>query len=278
MTPALADRRWRLDGAQRPAARALVRRRGRPRCGTTGHWSCDLDLDPGDRPRPGAGDIGPAAAAAIRSGAAPGLGGHRGRLGGDGPGPRAETWRPGQPGTATRVLAGLTSSGGGMVAAATMSLPERAEAGPQLRLPLRLDPRPVLHRAGRGRRRARTACSTTRSRFVADRAPGRRPRPQARLHGDRRPGARTSGAAAQLPGYPGRRRTRSATGSTSQFQLDALGRGAAAVRGGGPAMTTWTAGTGGRPRSAVDGHQGPAGATRTPGCGNSTTGAGPTPG
>ena len=47
------------------------------------------------------------------------------------------------------VLAGLTSAGGGMVAAATTSLPERARGGPQLRLPLRLDPRPVLRRAGR---------------------------------------------------------------------------------------------------------------------------------
>ncbi len=51
------------------------------------------------------------------------------------------------------VLRGLTSSGGGMVAAATMSLPERARAGTQLRLPLRVDPRPVLHR--RGDRRSR---------------------------------------------------------------------------------------------------------------------------
>ena len=48
-----------------------------------------------------------------------------------------------------------------MVAAATTSLPERAEPGTQLRLPLRLDPRPVLRRAGGRQGRPATRSWTT---------------------------------------------------------------------------------------------------------------------
>ena len=100
-----------------------------------------------------------------------------------------------------------------MVAAATTEPARAGRAGPQLRLPLRLDPRPVLRRAGRRRGRRRTRCSTPRSRFVAERLLADGPQPAPGLHRRRRPGARP--AAARPARLPGRRRSASATGSTT---------------------------------------------------------------
>ena len=118
------------------------------------------------------------------------------------------------------VLRGLTSSGGGMVAAATMSLPERGRAGPQLRLPLRLDPRPVLRRAGRRRRRRRTRCWTTPS--------GSSPSGCSPTARSSRPPTPSTAAPVpdqrqlDLPGYPG---GTDIVGNhvNDQFQLDAFG-------------------------------------------------------
>ena len=93
--------------------------------------------------------------------------------------------------------------------------------GPQLRLPLRVDPRPVLRRAGRRRRTARTRCSTTRSRFVTDRLLDDGPNltPAYTDHG--RPRARPAHAAT-CPAIPA---ARDIVGNrvNAQFQLDAFG-------------------------------------------------------
>ncbi len=82
------------------------------------------------------------------------------------------------------VLRGLTSASGGMVAAATMSLPERAETGRELRLPLRLGAGSVLRRPrrrrggaarpGRGRSGLRHRAAPRRRAAVEAGLPGRR--------------------------------------------------------------------------------------------------------
>ena len=98
------------------------------------------------------------------------------------------------------VLRGLTSGSGGMVAATTMSLPERAGAGPKLRLPLCLDPRPVLYRASR-RSRGPHPLLDEAVRFVTERllADGPDLKPAYTVAGGAVPGERSL----QLPGYPG---------------------------------------------------------------------------
>ena len=72
--------------------------------------------------------------------------------------------------------------------------------GPQLRLPLRLDPRPVLRRAGR-RRRRRPRPARRRGRFVSDRVleDGPHLRPAYTVDGGPVPDERRL----RLPGYPG---------------------------------------------------------------------------
>ena len=143
------------------------------------------------------------------------------------------------------VLRGLTSAGGGMVAAATTSLPERAEAGRNY------DYRYVWIRdqcyagqavaaagaapAARRRRplRRRTGCSTH-----GDRA-------RARLHHHRRPGARP--APPRPARLPGRLRHRRQLGQPA-VPARRLRRGAAAVRRRRPRTTGSTPSTGRPPR------------------------------
>ena len=117
------------------------------------------------------------------------------------------------------VLAGLTSADGGMVAAATTSLPERADRARRLRLPVRLDSRPVLRRGGGGLSRppslARRRCS------LRPRAPAQgRPhlKPAYTVEGRRIPDE----SRVDLPGYPG---SISVVGNwvNRQFQLDSFG-------------------------------------------------------
>ena len=99
-------------------------------------------------------------------------------------------------GHAVAVMRGLTSSSGAMVAAATTSLAGAGARGPQLRLPLRLDARPVLRRAGGRGRGSRDACSTMRSRRSRARLLADGPSTAAGLHGRRRQGARRAPARA----------------------------------------------------------------------------------
>ena len=109
---------------------------------------------------------------------------------------------------------------GGMVAAATMSLPERGRAGPQLRLPLRLDPRPVLRRPGGRRVRAHPLLDDAVA-FVSG-APARaRQRPAPGLHRRRRAGPGRSGSST-CPATPA---ATDVVGNwvNEQFQLDAFG-------------------------------------------------------
>ncbi len=168
--PAEAGRRG-MDGPQRPAPDALVGRGGRH--GPGGRCAGAAPGAGRGRPsRPGAGDIGPGAAAG--SGAGRGsVAGHRGVLGGGRPGARPEPGRRGQP-------AQLRGAGradqqhrrhgrrGHHVAAGAL------QGRPELRLPLRMDPGPVLRRPGRGRRRP--APPAGRRRLLRGRAhPGRRP-------------------------------------------------------------------------------------------------------
>ena len=92
--------------------------------------------------------------------------------------------------------------------------PARTRRGrPQLRLPLRLDPRPVLRRPGRRHRRGRRAAARRRGRLR--RRPHPRPRRPARprVHRHRRRRSPTSGTST-CPATPAAA-TSSATGSTS---------------------------------------------------------------
>ena len=145
------------------------------------------------------------------------------------------------------VLRGLTSAGGGMVAAATTSLPERAEAGRNYdyRYAWIRDqcyageavaapgPYPLLDTRGQLRRRA---------------AAGRRARPEAGLHRRRRPGARRAPACT----CPATRvaTTRSATGSTSSSSWTRSAR-RCCCSPRRPGTTGWITSTGrrSRPRS-----------------------------
>ena len=129
------------------------------------------------------------------------------------------------------VLRGLTGAGGGMVAAATMSLPERADAGRNY------DYRYVW---------IRDLCYTGQAiaadgphplldsavAFVADRVSADGPdlKPAYTVTGGTVPDERTL---SQLTGYPGGS-DKVGNWVNRQFQLDALGRGAAAVRRGRP--------------------------------------------
>ena len=104
------------------------------------------------------------------------------------------------------VLAGLTSSGGGMVAAATTSLPERARGGTQLRLSLRLDPRPDLRRPG-GREGGSVCADGRRRALRLGASAGGWTAAEARLHDDGRSRARPAAAEpARLPRRDGHRR------------------------------------------------------------------------
>ena len=98
------------------------------------------------------------------------------------------------------VLRGMTEAGGAMVAASTMGLPERAGKEKELRLPLCVDPGPVLCRPGGGRLRTFPLLDDAVG-FVA-----------ARLLDDGRHCARPTrstaarcrmNATSGLPGYPG---------------------------------------------------------------------------
>ena len=186
----------------------------------------------------------------------------------------APAWRPATSRHSYAVLRGLTSSGGGMVAAATMRLPERAEAGRNY------DYRYVWIRDQCYAGQAVAADGPHRLLddavdFVAARIARRRPRAQARLHDHRR---RRPGRAhpVQLAGYPGGS-DKAGNWVNQQFQLDAFGRGAAAVRRGRPPRPSRQPRTGGRPRPRSRPSR-PGRPNRTPACGNWTTGAGPTPG
>jgi hypothetical protein len=169
------------------------------------------------------------------------------------------------------VLRGLTSAGGGMVAAATTSLPERAEAGRNY------DYRYVWIRDQCYAGQAATAGAPTlvddAVRFVTARILDHGP--------DLKPAYTTGGAAVpdqrtlDLPGYPG---GKNLIGNwvNQQFQLDAFGESLLCwPRPAGP--TGWTPTTG-RPRSSPPTPSAHGGPNPTPGSGRSTTNAGRTAG
>ena len=176
---------------------------------------------PGRRtPGPGPGDqrSGPARAAARRR---PCLGRHRERLGGRGPRPRELPHPAGRAAVVCRP--------------AWPDQPERRHGGrrhhqpagargnrPELRLPLRVDPRPVLRGAGRGRG-GRPPAAAGRRRVRHRPAAGRRRPDDPRLHLRRTPGPRPGGTRpARLPRAD---TTASATGSTgSSSSPDGTGR------------------------------------------------------
>ena len=170
------------------------------------------------------------------------------------------------------VLRGLTTSGGGMVAAATASLPERAEAGRNYdyryvwirdqcytgEAIAAAGPHPLLDDA---------------TRFVSARLlqDGPRLAPAYTSLGGRVPDQRRL----NLPGYPG---GHDIVGNrvNKQFQLDAFGEAlllfAAAARHDHLDADGRARSTSRSPRSSN------ATTNRTPGCGSSTTGPGPTAG
>ena len=144
------------------------------------------------------------------------------------------------------VLAGLTSSGGGMVAAATMSLPERAKAGRNY------DYRYVWIRdqsldAGRPwPPTGDTAARRRRGRLRGVPHPRRRPRAQARIHDQRRPcpGRAHAVPAGRIPG---------GSDKAGNWREPAVRAGIPRARRcccsrPRPAMTISTPRTGGRPR------------------------------
>ena len=172
------------------------------------------------------------------------------------------------------VLRGLTSRRGGMVAAATMSLPERANASRNY------DYRYVWIRDQCYAGQAVAADGPHRLLddavdFVAERVLADGPELKPAYTVRRRPGARRAPAAhaGRLSGRRGQGR------QLGQPAVPAgrAGRGAAAVRRRGPARPpghrALAGGRGGGTR-----HRGPLGRRRTPGSGNSTTSTGPTPG
>ena len=118
------------------------------------------------------------------------------------------------------VLRGLTSSGGGMVAAATTSLPERAEEGRNYDYRYAWIRDQVYAGPGRRRRGRAIRCSTTRCAFISARLHDDGPKlvPAYTVDGGRVPDQREL----DLPGYPG---GFDLVGNwvNQQFQLDALG-------------------------------------------------------
>ena len=153
-------------------------------------------------------------------------------------------------------------------------LAARATGEPaQLRLPLRVDPGPVLRRPGRGG--ARPAPAAGRDGAVHHRAGAeRRPGPDARLHRARRrhPGrAPACGSAATRAAAPG-----PATGSTGSSSSTRSAR-CSSCWPRRPGWTGWmpTAGGPRRPRWPPSSSGGP---SPTPDCGSWTTGTGRTPG
>ena len=150
------------------------------------------------------------------------------------------------PGTPTPCSRGLTSAGGGMVAAATTSLPERAGQGRNY------DYRYVWIRdqcyAGQAvaRRRPHPLLDDA-VRFVAARLLERRP---AICSPPTRPTAAAcpTSASSTCPATPAAT-TSSATGSTTQFQLDAFGEALLLFAAAAAATTGSTPTAGARPRS-----------------------------
>ena len=177
-----------------------------------------VDLAPGAASRPGPGNLRQRPGRRIRwrprrPGKPPGrLGGHR-------PGAGRQ---PGAPESqhSYAVLAGLTNSGGGMVAAATMSLPERVKAGRNY------DYRYVWIRdqcytgqavaADGPHRLLDDAVDFVASRILDD---GPELKPAYTINGGRVPDEHTL---SQLAGYPGGS-DKSGNWVNQQFQLDALG-------------------------------------------------------
>ena len=127
--------------------------------------------------------------------------------------------RPADARHAWAVLRGLTGGGGGMVAAATMSLPERADRGRNYdyRYAWIRDQAYAGIAGGPGRR---AGSARRRGRVRRRPAAGRRSGAEARLHRRRRPVP--SERSLDLTGYPG---GTDKTGNwvNQQFQLDALG-------------------------------------------------------
>ncbi len=190
--------------------------------------------------------------------------------------------RPGRSATASHprdarhayaVLTGLTSAGGGMVAAATTCAARARASRPQLRLPLRLDPRPVLRGPGRRRRTGRTRCWTTPSAFITERllADGPGLRPPTPLTGDPVPDERKFGPArlprrGRIVGQPRQRPVPARRASARRSCCSLL----PPARPAGP--DHWRA-VRSPPRPSSS-----AGTTPTPASGSSTTSAGRTPG
>ena len=164
------------------------------------------------------------------------------------------------------VLRGLTSAGGGDGRRRDHVAARTGPAGPQLRLPLRLDPRPVLRRAGRrrapaphplhGRRRAlrrATACSPT----------GPHLAPAYTVTGGAVPDERHSTCPA-TPAAP----TSSATGSTSSSSSTRSARRCCCSPP--PPTTTTSTPTAGAPPRSPPTRSSSAGTSPTPASGSST--------
>ena len=196
-----------------------------------------------------------------------GLAGHRGVVAGGRVHARRPRSPPATPRTAWPCCAGLTSSAGGMVAAATTSLPERAEAGRNYdyRYAWIRDQCYAGQAAAVGRCR-RPARRRRRLRFGS--AARARPAPRARVH-RRRPGACRPSRRLQ-PARLSRRDRRDRQPGAQPVPTRRVRRGAAAVRCRGRGRTVSTATAGRRPRSRR--RPSPSGGrSPTPASGNSTT-------
>ena len=163
------------------------------------------------------------------------------------------------------VLAGLTSRSGGMVAAATMSLPERARGRAATTTTATSGFATSVMRAAPSPRPAPTRCSTTPSAFVRATASRARPRPQARLH-DRRAAVSPTNGSSSFPG------TRAAASSSGTGSTSSSSSTSSAKRYCSspplPNTTAWTR-TAGEPRRSPQPRSQAAGGRRTPGSGNS---------
>ena len=172
------------------------------------------------------------------------------------------------PATPTPCCAGLTSAGGGDGRGRDDVAARTRPSGPQLRLPLRLDPRPVLRGPGGRRGTGRTRCWTTPSRSCATGSSTTGPAcsPRTRRRAARCP----TSAQLDLPGYPGGADDRRQPGQRA-VPARRLRRGAAAVRRRGPprpARRRRLARRRGRGRA----DRGALAPSPTPGSGSSTTG------